>query len=318
MTPHRIGMEQIVSTMSTADPTAAKTKEEMETAMMSELHRINSFHNDWPHTRHLPATRMAAAGFYYKGEGDRVTCAFCRGWLQDWDGNDDPMAEHAKHHTHCKFVLDKEDCCNIPLTSSELAERHNGTDTSEEANPELFDAFPTAGSLALPRPQQPVSLHMEDPDTRKSTFMYWPSHVQKNTDDLAEAGFYYSMIKDKVRCFSCFIELERWELSDIPWGEHARWSPDCLFLLQNKGRFYVDQVQKKQYVVDYINHLRREARRRGCHDTMIDEALRNDGFPFDTELDMENAVLALADQSDAQIGVEVADNPNDQIDTEGL
>lgn len=51
-------------------------------------------------------------------------------------------------------------------------------------------------------------------------------------------------VEDQVRCFHCDGGLKHWEPQDEPWSEHARWFPNCPFLLLVKGQEYVNQVQR--------------------------------------------------------------------------
>lgn len=293
----------------TPDPTtlADTTKEELEIIMKSEIKRFESFDESWPHTQNLPPRRMAAAGLYYKGEGDRVTCAFCRGWLQDWDGNDDPMDEHQKHHSHCRFVLGDEDCGNIPL-----APPSPGSDPMDvtRGRRRLYDSYPNCKPVPGGKPAFPT---LADSAARLTTFARWPDHTHKQADDLVAAGFYYSLVRDKVRCFYCAVELEQWNMNDIPWLEHARWSPNCEFLIQRRGRFYVDQVEGKQNVKDFIADLRHVAQQKRHSKTFIDEALRNHGVPFDTPQAMRSAVDALDIQDYVLPAIQADDNHNAEL-----
>lgn len=52
---------------------------------------------------------------------------------------------------------------------------------------------------------------------------------------MAKAGFYYTGIKDCVRCFVCQLKLEGWDPSkDDPWHKHAEVAPHCLFAQLSK------------------------------------------------------------------------------------
>lgn len=44
---------------------------------------------------------------------------------------------------------------------------------------------------------------------------------------------------DHVNCFHCGSGLRNWEPEDDPWLEHARWFPQCRFLLLMKGEQFV-------------------------------------------------------------------------------
>ncbi|CAL1538191.1 unnamed protein product [Lymnaea stagnalis] len=57
----------------------------------------------WP-VVFLTAERLAAAGFWYLGEGDRVRCFFCGGGVRNWLPEDDPMSEHRRIFPTCGFV----------------------------------------------------------------------------------------------------------------------------------------------------------------------------------------------------------------------
>lgn len=64
--------------------------------------RLQSF-RDRPHP--ISQERLARAGFYSTGERDRVMCFKCGGGVKDWQPNEDPWEEHAKHYPGCSFLL---------------------------------------------------------------------------------------------------------------------------------------------------------------------------------------------------------------------
>lgn len=47
-----------------------------------------------------------------------------------------------------------------------------------------------------------------------------------------------------MRCFYCDGGLRCWEPADEAWVEHAKWFPQCLYLLEVKGADYVETVHK--------------------------------------------------------------------------
>ncbi|CAK6967739.1 E3 ubiquitin-protein ligase XIAP [Scomber scombrus] len=49
--------------------------------------------------------RLARAGFYSTGTGDRVLCFCCGGGVKSWQPEEDPWEEHAKHYPGCRFLL---------------------------------------------------------------------------------------------------------------------------------------------------------------------------------------------------------------------
>ncbi|XP_019637555.1 PREDICTED: uncharacterized protein LOC109479927 [Branchiostoma belcheri] len=84
---------------------------------------------------------------------------------------------------------------------------------------------------------------MADEQDRLSTFFRWPSYAPVSPPVLAKAGFFYTCVSDRVRCFWCDGGLKDWEPGDVPWEEHATWYPDCEFLRQRKGDAFVRAVQ---------------------------------------------------------------------------
>uniref|UniRef100_A0A8C7BKS0 RING-type E3 ubiquitin transferase n=1 Tax=Neovison vison TaxID=452646 RepID=A0A8C7BKS0_NEOVI len=72
--------------------------------MRSEELRLASF-CDWPLTAVVRPEQLAAAGFFYTGQQDKVRCFFCCGGLQSWEQGDDPWTEHAEWFPRCEFLL---------------------------------------------------------------------------------------------------------------------------------------------------------------------------------------------------------------------
>lgn len=53
-------------------------------------------------------------------------------------------------------------------------------------------------------------------------------------DEFSIAGFFSINVKDYTRCFYCGIGLRGWENSDSPWKQHAKFSPNCQYLIEKK------------------------------------------------------------------------------------
>ncbi|XP_035697719.1 baculoviral IAP repeat-containing protein 7-like [Branchiostoma floridae] len=102
--------------------------------------------------------------------------------------------------------------------------------------------------MSTPRQQvcQPKHAEMADEQARIRSFKQWPLNVPVTPQALAKAGFFYTLVADRVRCFWCDGGLKDWEPGDEPWEEHARWYPRCEFLLQKKGDHYVQAVRIQQ------------------------------------------------------------------------
>lgn len=58
----------------------------------------------------------------------------------------------------------------------------------------------------------------------------WPENTPVTIYRLANAGFYFTVIDDEVKCFSCLIIIRDWKQGDSPKGRHKRSSPRCRFV----------------------------------------------------------------------------------------
>lgn len=100
--------------------------------------------------------------------------------------------------------------------------------------------------------QNPRNPNMVDTQQRRITFSNWPNHHMRATvEELVDAGFLYLNEGDKLKCFYCNGGLQHWQYNEDPWFEHAKWYPNCEYLLQKKGLQYV------QYVAEQFPSLKR-------------------------------------------------------------
>ncbi|XP_076702592.2 baculoviral IAP repeat-containing protein 3 isoform X2 [Callospermophilus lateralis] len=65
---------------------------------------------------------------------------------------------------------------------------------------------------------------------RMSTYSTFPSGVPVSERSLARAGFYYTGVKDKVKCFCCGLMLDNWKQGDNPIEKHKKLYPSCSFV----------------------------------------------------------------------------------------
>ncbi|XP_034970914.1 baculoviral IAP repeat-containing protein 2 isoform X3 [Zootoca vivipara] len=65
---------------------------------------------------------------------------------------------------------------------------------------------------------------------RMSTFSTFPRNVPVSERSLARAGFYYTGVKDKVKCFSCGLMLDNWKNGDKALDKHKQLYPSCNFV----------------------------------------------------------------------------------------
>lgn len=108
---------------------------------------------------------------------------------------------------------------------------------------------------------------------RAQTFASWP--LKEQAYKLSEAGFFsprttisykeqnktfivcnillavsdcsffcFTELDDLVRCFQCGVGLRNWDPEDEPWVEHARWMPQCPFVVANTSMEFIERVQE--------------------------------------------------------------------------
>uniref|UniRef100_H3B9T4 E3 ubiquitin-protein ligase XIAP n=1 Tax=Latimeria chalumnae TaxID=7897 RepID=H3B9T4_LATCH len=70
---------------------------------------------------------------------------------------------------------------------------------------------------------------------RLETFNNFPPGCPVSVTTLAQAGFCYTGVKDRVTCFSCKESIENWESGDSPIGRHRQLSPSCSFINGSPG-----------------------------------------------------------------------------------
>lgn len=133
---------------------------------------------------------------------ETVKCVYCKIVLSGFSGDDDPYFAHAQLSPNCVYLKYYFDCL-----------------TMTKYNP-MFAA-------------------KED---RLKTYNNWPNYFSQKAEDLAEAGFYYTGVRDRVKCFYCDLGLNEWDPEDDPWTEHARWGNECLFVLMKKSVLFINKV----------------------------------------------------------------------------
>ena len=141
-------------------------------------------------------------------------------------------------------------------------------------------------------PVHAVSTDMQNETKRMLTFGDWSRKHQKQPQDLIPAGFFYTGDGDKVQYFSCGGCIAGWNINDDPWFEHARLHPTCQFVIENKGQFYIDQIQKAEYVEILKQDFRTFATKRGFNQYDIDQVLDQ---LFESEAHMREAILNMSE-----------------------
>jgi len=227
----------------------------------TELYRITTFQKFPAHVPINPCN-LTNNGFYYTGYKDRVKCFDCAQTIENWEITDNPLSV-AWHQTDCQMIS-RHYTNNVPLTAT-IARQNDIT----ARQPNTLQNVPTTSFSPLPSSSQdhtdpphpsiretmfpcnnPINPCMRSKQKRLDTFYErarnWPRHRLTATPaDMANAGLYYLGTDDKVKCFYCNGGLQNWDTYDEPWFEHAKWFPDCEFLLQQRGPEYVERVKNR-------------------------------------------------------------------------
>ncbi|CAD5121197.1 unnamed protein product [Dimorphilus gyrociliatus] len=70
---------------------------------------------------------------------------------------------------------------------------------------------------------------------RYLTFKDWPLKNVIEAKELAEAGFHYLGVGDRVQCFHCNGILRKWSYGDKPLVEHLKHFPHCSYALNKRN-----------------------------------------------------------------------------------
>jgi hypothetical protein len=232
--------------------------EEQESLMVGERYRRRTFNaGGWPSHSPVDVNELAAEGFFWTGQNDRVRCAFCAGFLGNWERGDPPIIhQHRRFFPHCKRAQRKP-CPNIPIPPPEQrgdettpldihtpigGPRNNNAAIKADAVITNSDR-PTAIALTnLPQ----YNIFKVEGDRLKSFKNWKPPPTFNDVINpsitpytLSEAGFFYEGPRDKVRCFWCDGGLEDWLPNDDAWTEHASWYPGCRYVFLLKGGDFI-------------------------------------------------------------------------------
>ncbi|KZC11010.1 Apoptosis 2 inhibitor [Dufourea novaeangliae] len=183
--------------------------------------RLDTFAN-WPIPSIVSPEKLAEAGFYYLQHEDRVQCVYCKGIVKKWESGDDPDKEHRKHFPKCDFYLHKD----------------TGDLNTVKLMPGSTSSLTELGIQEHIAPKHPNHATYEG---RLRTFYGWPESLKQTPEILASAGFYYTGLRDLVRCFHCDGALRDWETTDDVWTEHARWFSKCEFVNLIRGQKFIQE-----------------------------------------------------------------------------
>ena len=90
----------------------------------------------------------------------------------------------------------------------------------------LFDHFDQMPQRSFHSIYEAGDSHKKE-ESRRRSFLLWPSSAQASSRKLAAAGFFYTGDSDTCQCFSCGLKLKNWRRSDDPRETHKRYAPAC-------------------------------------------------------------------------------------------
>lgn len=247
----------------------------MDDRFHREDERLKTFAN-WP-LDFLDPHELACSGMFYMGESDKTKCYFCEVEIGRWEREDQPVPEHLHWSPNCP-LLRRRTTNNVPI-NVEVLERLlpapsydicGANDIEIRRNAFAEGTIPAAHMMADMPPGSPVimntnnltasssnstptagcSFFPEVPEyaietARLRSFAEWPRHMKQRPEQLAEAGFFYTGVGDRVKCFSCGGGLKDWDDDDEPWEQHALWMSKCRFVKLMKGESFIESTANK-------------------------------------------------------------------------
>ena len=247
-------------------------------SLLYERDRLQSF-IDWPFPQ-IPPTFLAKEGYHYTRIADRCVCVFCFKLFmrQNYKKvNDDEWIIDNHDPKDCPFKRGQP-VGNVPLSHSMFLDRlpFHGEEwpipksrrvyagnkarkpvilsSGEEFLPggyeeekEETSTVPEYGNIqGLSRYVTPKIGKYSTIESRLKSYILWPACLEQTPQQLAEAGFYCCGVSDHVRCFHCGNGLKNWESGDEPWEQHARWYPECYYVILMKGQNFIEEIRKKK------------------------------------------------------------------------
>lgn len=248
----------------TSDQPGFFSKFVMNDIYRSEAERLKTF-EDWP-LDFIDKHVLAQTGMFYTRESDKVKCYFCDVEIGRWEESDHPVSEHIKWSVNCP-LLRRRTTNNIPLNVDALdrvlppaSYDVCGSNDTIEVRPTAYPEGSISSSSSSSASANVVSnnsgsssppvFQMDYPEyaieaARCRSFADWPRTMKQKPKELAEAGFFYTGIGDRVNCFSCGGGLKDWDENDDPWEQHAQWLSKCRYLNLMKGQAFIDAVIAK-------------------------------------------------------------------------
>lgn len=281
-----------------------------------EDERLRTYDNNWP-LEWLDKRELAMTGMFYTNQDDKVKCYFCEVEIGRWERDDQPVPEHLRWSPNCP-LLRRRTTNNLPLNQEALerilppvsydicgSNDNNALDVLENSYSERqpgqsVQPLGISFSPALQLNSAPANMQARANGTsaggnyfpeypeyaietaRLRSFQEWPRNLKQRPEQLAEAGFFYCGVGDRVRCFSCGGGLKDWDNNDEPWEQHALWLSHCRFVKLIKGQLYIDAVRAAAAGKDECSNSNSTTTSSVCNATPTSNSSRNTCLSTDT------------------------------------
>ncbi|XP_026819889.1 putative inhibitor of apoptosis [Rhopalosiphum maidis] len=87
---------------------------------------------------------------------------------------------------------------------------------------------------------------------RLLTFSNWSVEFL-NPYGMAQAGYFYTGVQDRVKCLLCMTEFGNWQQHDFPFDKHAFQSPQCPYVIENRNFFIKTALSRPTIELKNIN-----------------------------------------------------------------
>lgn len=151
---------------------------------------------------------LAAVGFYFTGESDRIVCYYCKLDLYNFEGcvSTDSLSDHKRYSPKCPFYsINKTNYVNTSFLSPRT----------------IMSNYP---HLAPHKGDYTLLEH------RINSFVNFPKCLKGLVSSLCEAGFYYTNVGDYVCCYVCSVMVNNWNVDSDPWRVHKSLNSRCSLL----------------------------------------------------------------------------------------
>ncbi|XP_034254994.1 death-associated inhibitor of apoptosis 1-like [Thrips palmi] len=217
-----------------------------------EKQRLGSYRGYPSNT--VDVRQLAKAGFWFTKNEDVVCCAFCDVEVGRWEKEDNPFEEHKKWSKKCPFLSHPSDVGNVAIDPSgpppplPLLEScaFDSCGIYENRKSDNCPIVPSLEKLGIRRRYSPAYPEYITLEARLESFDKWPGSLKPKPQKLADAGFFYKGLGDKTFCFQCGGGLKDWASTDEPWREHALYFSTCGYVVQTKGREFIQEVLGKR------------------------------------------------------------------------